>query len=102
MVNTFELILVLSSLIIGMLSALYFYQSIDIFTDLLKRPLKYISIGFIMIMFGVLLAVFILYQDKFNRTIHILGMPAEIIFFTLYIVGSIMIFIGSRQFSHRP
>ncbi len=103
MADTFELILILVSLIIGMLSALYFYESTDIFTGLLQKPLKYISTGFIMIMFGVLIAVFILYQEKLNNAVYLFNfIPLQALFFLLYIVGSIFIYIGARQFSVRP
>lgn len=103
MADTFELILILVSLIIGMLSALYFYESTGIFTGLLQKPLKYISTGFIMIMFGVLIAVFILYQEKLNRVIYLFDfLPLQALFFLLYIFGSIFIYMGARQFSIRP
>ncbi len=102
MINTFELVLILFSLIVGLLSALYFYQSTDIFTSILQRPLKYISTGVIMIILGIFLAVFIAFEQSIGRAVFIYTVPLEVLFFLLYIVGSIFIFMGARQFSHKP
>lgn len=102
MINTFELVLILFSLIVGLLSALYFYQSTDIFTSILQRPLKYISTGVIMIILGIFLAVFIAFEQSLGRAVFVYTVPLEVLFFLLYIVGSIFIFMGARQFSHKP
>ena len=102
MINTFELVLILFSLIVGLLSALYFYQSTDIFTSILQRPLKYISTGVIMIILGIFLAVFIAFEQSIGRVVFIYTVPLEVLFFLLYIIGSVFIFIGARQFSHKP
>lgn len=100
--QNFQFILVLVSLIIGMVSVVYFYQSTGIFVNLLKKPLKLISSGMILISFGILLAVFISFYQNQGYAIFIKGVPISALFFLLYIIGSIMIFIGARQFSRRP
>ncbi|MDQ5893162.1 MAG: hypothetical protein QG640_173 [Patescibacteria group bacterium] len=100
--NTFELVLILFSLIVGMLSALYFYQSTDIFTTILQKPLKYISTGVIMIMLGIFLAVFISFEQSIGNAVYVYTIPLNALFFLLYIIGSIFIFMGARQFSHKP
>lgn len=100
--NPFELVLILFSLIVGMLSALYFYQSTDIFTSVLQKPLKYISTGVIMIILGIFLAVFMAFEHSIGRVVFVYTVPMEVLFFLLYIMGSIFIFMGARQFSHKP
>jgi hypothetical protein len=100
--KTLELVLVLFSLIVGMLSALYFYQSTSIFTSLLQKPLKYISTGVIMIMLGIFLAVFISFEQSLGYAVYVYTIPLNALFFLLYIFGSVFIFIGARQFSRRP
>lgn len=100
--NALELSLVLFSLIVGMLSALYFYQSTDIFTTLLQKPLKYISTGVMMIMLGIFLAVFISFEQSLGYAVYVYIFPLNALFFLLYIVGSIFIFMGARQFSNKP
>ena len=100
--DTFQLVLILFSLIVGMLSALYFYESTDIFTELLQKPLKYISTGVIMIMLGIFLAVFISFEHSIGNVVYIYIFPLNILFFLLYIIGSVFIFMGARKFSHKP
>lgn len=100
--DTYELVLILFSLIVGMLSALYFYQSSDIFTSLLQKPLKYISTGVIMIMLGIFLAVFIAFEHSIGYIVYIYTIPLNAVFFLLYIFGSVFIFLGARQFSRKP
>lgn len=100
--QNFQLVLVLASLIIGMISALYFYESTGIFVNLLKKPLKLISSGMILISFGILLAVFISFYQNQGYSILLYNIPISAFFFLMYIIGSIMIFIGARQFSKRP
>lgn len=101
-INNFELILILFSIIIGLLSAIYFYKSSEIFTSILQKPLKYISTGVILIMLGIFLAVFISFENSMGNVVYIYILPANALFFLLYIVGSIFIFAGARKFSHKP
>lgn len=100
--NPFELALVLFAMIVGLLSAVYFYQSTDIFVSVLQKPLKYISTGVIMIILGIFLAVFISYEYNMGNIVYLYTLPLNLFFFILYIVGSILIFIGARKFSIKP
>jgi hypothetical protein len=102
MTNQFELGLVFFSVLCGVLSATYLYRSADIFVTILKRPLKYISSGIMTIAAGVLLAAFLSYESQLGVSFVYFGIPLQAVFFLLYIVGSILIFIGARQFSLRP
>jgi hypothetical protein len=102
MANQFELGLIFFSVLCGVLSATYLYQSADIFVTMLKRPLKFISAGIMTIAAGVLLAAFISYESQLGLTFVYFGIPLQAIFFLLYITGSIFIFVGARQFVHRP
>jgi hypothetical protein len=97
-IQSLEFVLVLVSLIIGMVSAVYFYQSTDIFLYSLKMPLKLISSGMILISFGILLAVFISYFQNQGQEILLLNIPISALFFLMYIAGSVLIFLGARQF----
>jgi hypothetical protein len=102
MANQFELGLIFFSVLCGVLSATYLYQSADIFVTMLKRPLKFISAGIMTIAAGVLLAAFLSYESQLGSTFIYFGVPLQAIFFLLYIIGSIFIFVGARQFVHRP
>ena len=97
-IQSLEFVLVLVSLIIGMVSAVYFYQSTDIFLYSLKMPLNLISSGMILISFGILLAVFISYFQNQGQEILLLNIPISALFFLMYIAGSVLIFLGARQF----
>jgi hypothetical protein len=93
-----ELGFIFFSILCGILSALYLYQSADIFVALLKRPLKFIAAGIMTIAAGVLLAAFISLETQTGHTLIYLGIPLQALFFVLYIIGSIFIFLGARQF----
>ena len=100
--NNLELVLVLFAMIVGLISSLYFYQSADIFVISLQKPLKYISTGITMIILGIFLAVFISFEYSIGNIIYVYTLPLNFIFFLLYLIGTLLIFIGARKFSHRP
>jgi hypothetical protein len=102
MTSQFELILVYVAVIVGVVSAGYFYDSASIFVDLLKRPLKLISSGMMVIALGVLLAAFISFEAQYGVSYAFYGVPLPALFYILYIVGSLMILGGARQFARRP
>jgi MFS family permease len=102
MTNKLELALIFVAVIIGVVSAAYFYVSAGIFMDLLKRPLKLISSGMFVIAIGVLLAAFISYESSLGLSAYFYGIPLQAAFYVLYIVGSIMIAFGARQFTAHP
>lgn len=97
-----QLVLTFGAVIIGVLTAAYLYQSADIFVNLLRKPLHYISLGMFIITIGVLLAAFISYEAQFGIVFVIGRVPIAALFYILYIIGSILIFIGARKFSYRP
>ena len=100
--NQFQLVLIFGSVIIGVLSSAYFYLSAGVFMDLLKRPLKLISSGMVIMSIDVLLAAFITYESSLGLRFSFYGLPLEGVFFLFYIVGSLLIGIGARRFTHRP
>ena len=102
MSDTFELILIFVAVIIGVVSATYFYQSAGIFVTLLQRPLKLISTGMMIIAIGVLLAAFISFEADHGIHIVFYHLPLQAVFYILYIVGCITILAGARQFAYRP
>lgn len=100
--DKFELILTFFAVICGVLSAAYFYDSTDIFVNILKKPLRSISIGMFVIAIGVLLAAVMTYESKFGvNTLTFLGIQLQVFFYSLYIVGSAFIFVGARKFAYR-
>ncbi len=102
MADKIQLIIIFMAVICGVLSATYFYQSAGIFMNLLRRPLRLISSGMFLIAIGVLLAAFISYESSLGVTIVLFGIPVSVFFYVLYIIGSITIAIGARQFATHP
>ena len=103
MANQIQLILIFLAVITGVVSAVYFYQSAGIFMKLLRKPLRLISGGMFIITLGVLLAAFISYEAQLGYTFLSYGiLPISTYFYILYIIGSIMIALGARQFTARP
>ncbi|MDQ2932916.1 MAG: hypothetical protein M3Q80_00855, partial [bacterium] len=82
----------------------YFYLSSNVFDHLrkLQRPLKLISAGMFIIALGVLLAAFISYGEQLGFELYFAQLPLEVYFYIMYIIGSLMIFFGSRQFIYKP
>ncbi|OHA16438.1 MAG: hypothetical protein A3C79_02340 [Candidatus Taylorbacteria bacterium RIFCSPHIGHO2_02_FULL_45_28] len=103
MSNQYELIFIFASVIIGVVSASYFYISAGVFDrlNLLQRPLKWIAAGMFIIAIGVLMAAFISYEAKLGFELIFYGLPLQVLFYILYIIGSLMILIGARRFTHR-
>ena len=99
--DRFQLIMIFSSVIIGVISAAYFYLSTDIFMDLLKRPLRIIATGMIIMTIDVLLAAFITYEQSRGIAFSFYGLPLQAIFLAFYIIGSVLIGVGARRFTHR-
>ena len=97
-----QLILIFVAVICGVVSATYFYLSAGIFMNLLRRPLRLISSGMFMIAIGVLLAAFISYESQFGLIFLLFGVPISAVFYVLYIIGSVMIAMGARQFTTHP
>ena len=103
--NQLELFLVFIAVIVGVVSAGYFYQSVGIFMSALQKPLRLISSGMMVIAFGVLLAAFTSFQPQASLSGFFYGIPLEAvfyIFYVFYIAGSLMILAGARRFSRKP
>jgi hypothetical protein len=100
--DQFQLVLVFIAVICGVIAAVYFYLSTDIFMSLLKRPLKLIASGMIIMTFGVMLAQVISYESHFGVVFVAYGIPLQAFFYASYIIGSLMILWGARQFASRP
>ncbi|MEY2664369.1 MAG: hypothetical protein RIT04_177 [Candidatus Parcubacteria bacterium] len=100
--DAFQLILVFVSVICGVVAAVYFYLSTDIFQNLLKRPLRLIASGMIIMTFGVMIAEVISFESQVGIILVLYGIPLQAFFYAAYIIGSCMILIGARQFSTRP
>ena len=102
MAEKIQLILIFVAVICGVLSAAYFYLSAGIFMKLLRKPLQLISSGMFLIALGVLLAAFISYEAQQGVNVVVYGIPLSVFFYILYIIGSITIAFGARQFATHP
>lgn len=102
MYDTIRLIFIILALLIGGGAIVYFYFSADIFTDILKKPLKIISVGMLAIDLSVVMVVFISYESSRGVDIAFFGIPLSMAFYVLYFIGAITIIFGSRKFTHRP
>jgi hypothetical protein len=94
-----ELVLIFSATIIGVVSAAYFYSSTDMFVRIIRRPFKFIASGVLLIMIGVLVAAFISYASRLGISIIFFGLPLQVFFYILYIIGSLLIARGAQTFS---
>jgi hypothetical protein len=95
-------ILIICAVLIGAASVSYFYFSTDVFTNILKRPLKMISGGMFAIDLGVILVAYIAYQQSQGRDVEMYGIPLSTLFYALFFLGSLMVIFGSRKFSSKP
>lgn len=104
MTAQYELVFIFVSVIIGVIAAAYFYISAGAFENLhlIQRPLKWIAAGMFIITIGILMAAFISYEEAQGLQLFFYGFPLQVVFYFVYIIGSIMIFFGARQFTYRP
>ncbi|HTK33583.1 MAG TPA: hypothetical protein VL335_03540 [Candidatus Paceibacterota bacterium] len=102
MAEKLQLILIFVAVICGVVSATYFYTSAGIFMNLLRKPLRLISSGMFLIAIGVLLAAFISYESQLGLELYVGNIPLSAFFYILYIIGSIVIGLGARQFATHP
>ncbi len=100
-IQNLQFVLILVSLLVGIISAIYFYLSTDIFVNILKKPLRLISSGMIVISFGILMAVFITFYQNQGQQILLFNIPTSAFIFLIYIIGSSLIFSGARQFTRK-
>jgi hypothetical protein len=101
MLSFIQPILIILAVIIGGGAIAYFYFSADIFTDILKKPLRMISAGMFAIDLGVVVVAFITYESSRGVDINLLGVPLSTCFYILYFIGSIGVILGSRKFARR-
>lgn len=80
----------------------YLYLSANIFVNVLKRPIRLVSLGMFLIDLGVLLVGVVSYQTYKGVDLTFLGISLGQYFYILYVAGSIFVILGARQFSHRP
>lgn len=102
MSDKIEISFIFISVIIGVISAAYFYESSGIFLDSLKKPLRLIGGGMIIMASGVLLAALITYESSLGVNLYFYDIPLSAFFFAFYIIGSIMIGIGAKRFTKKP
>jgi len=103
MSNFIQPILIVTVILVAAVSIAYFYFSTDIFTDILKKPLKMISAGMFVIDLGVVLVAVIAYEASQGTDLgNFLGIPASFYFYALFFIGSFMVIFGSRKFASRP
>ncbi len=102
--DQYEIILIFVSVIVGVISATYFYTSAQSFPRLrlFQSSLKYIATGMFIITLGVLLAALINYESKLGFDLLLYGVPLQAVFYILYIIGSVLILVGTRKFTYRP
>lgn len=100
--STYELLLIFIAVIVGVISAAYFYVSVGVFMPLLQKPLRWIAAGVLVIATGILLAAFISYESSRGIELIFYGVPLSAYFYMLYIIGSIMIALGAHKFTHHP
>ena len=101
--DKYELILIFVSVIIGVITAAYFYISAESYSRLrlLQSSLKYFALGMFVIATGVLLAAFINYEAQQGFDLYLYGIPLQAFFYVLYIIGSVFTLIGARSFTSR-
>ncbi len=102
--DQYELILIFVAVIVGVVTAAYFYISAEGFAHLrlFQSSLKYLATGTFIIALGVLIAAFIDYEAKLGFDLFLYDVPLQAVFYVLYIVGSIFIIAGARRFTSRP
>ncbi len=102
MTNKLELILVFVAVMVGVISATYFYLETGIFMKLLKKPLRLVALGMFIISLGVMLSAYITYMNSLGVAILVVGVPLTAAFYWLYLLGSILIAFGARGFASHP
>jgi hypothetical protein len=102
--DQYELILIFVAVIVGVITATYIYLSAESFPRLrlFQSSLKYIALGMFTIVIGVLLAAFISYEAKQGYDLLLYGIPLQVFFYLLNMIGSMFILTGVRRFTFRP
>ena len=103
-IDKLQALLIFFAVMCGVLSAGYMYQSVvGIFFPALRKALRYIALGMVSFTVGVFLAAMIVFSSQLGLTsIAPYENALSAGFYILYIIGSILIVIGARQFAFRP
>jgi len=97
-----KLVAVISAVIIAAFSIAYLYFSADIFVNVLRKPLRLISWGMYCLDFGVLLVTIVSYEAANGHYLSLAGIQLGVFFYLFYVVGSVLIILGAREFKHSP
>ncbi|MDE1975008.1 MAG: hypothetical protein KGI49_00655 [Patescibacteria group bacterium] len=97
-----KIILLIIVAFIGAGAIAYFYMSADIFADVLKRPLRIVSMGMLSIDIGVLAVALVTYQSITGGSLAVYGVPLSWSFYIFYGLGSALIIAGSSKFARKP
>lgn len=100
-----QAVMIFSAILCGFLSAGYMYRTVaGLFMPGLRKALSFIAIGLVCFTFGVLLAAFIIFSGELG----VAGLISpyinalSIVFYVLYIAGSVLVLVGAKRFALRP
>ena len=93
--------MIFSAVIVGVTSAGYLYQSVSPLLGGLRKALRLFAFGMLLITFGVLVAASIIFSPDMGYSISPYQDYLSILFYVLFIAGSILILLGGRQFNSR-
>ena len=96
-----QAVMIFSAVIVGVTSAGYLYQSVSPFLTALRKALRLISFGMLLITFGVLVAASIIFSPQLGYPPPSYQLVLSVLFYVLFIIGSILILLGGRQFTGR-
>jgi len=97
-----QAIMIFSAVIVGVISAGYLYQSGEPVLTALRKAMRMIAFGMLLITFGVLVAASIIFSPELVIHCRHIRMPCRCFLYLLFIAGSILILLGGRQFTARP
>ncbi len=96
-----QAIMIFSAVIVGVSSAGYLYQSVSPLLGGIRKALRLFSFGMLLITFGVLVAASIIFSPNLGFPLSPYTNALSILFYVLFIAGSILILLGGRQFNSR-
>ena len=96
-----QAVMIFSAVIVGVVSAGYLYQSVSPFLTALRKAMRLIAFGMLLITFGVLTAASIIFNPELGYPLSPYTNALSALFYLLFIAGSILILLGGRQFTAR-
>jgi hypothetical protein len=96
-----EAVTIFSAVIIGVISAGYLYQSVGPFLSVLRKATRLISFGMLLITFGILVSTTVIFSPELGYPLSPYHTALSILFYLLFMAGSIFILLGGRQFTSR-